>query len=348
MSNNSRGVMKIRPTASRRRERSPRRSSETGGVGYETIASDEGRRAARSARRANSIVLARAAAGALNLQRRGAAVALRAGARRALAGGARPPRRGVLSAAFAAGASAVAIHASPPPAIARRRRPSASTACLRRSRLERRSTGARAVVAALALRSVEPPSGRDARPPMQPAMWRDERSDGSLHAAVPVRPGPPYHVVFAARRAAGRAAWSTLPRADRRSAGHDPTTVVGAGLSDGDVVPENQLRLYIHFSAPMGMKRAASTTSRCSTTRARRRRSVPAARRGVLERRSHALHGLLRSGPPEARHPAESADGPFARRAGEPTRSSSTRVARRARAAAEGGIPARVHGRAAR
>ena len=50
-------------------------------------------------------------------------------------------------------------------------------------------------------------------------------------------------------------------------------------------------------------------------------------------RRSHALHGVLRSGPAEARHPAERGDGPLARRRQAPTRwSSIARVARRARA----------------
>ena len=33
-----------------------------------------------------------------------------------------------------------------------------------------------------------------------------------------------------------------------------PTTVVTAVFPSADVVPENQLRLYIHFSAPMGLK----------------------------------------------------------------------------------------------
>ena len=33
-----------------------------------------------------------------------------------------------------------------------------------------------------------------------------------------------------------------------------PTTVVAQVYPSGDVIPENQLRLYIHFSAPMGMK----------------------------------------------------------------------------------------------
>ena len=33
-----------------------------------------------------------------------------------------------------------------------------------------------------------------------------------------------------------------------------PTTVVAQVYPSGDVIPENQLRLYLHFSAPMGMK----------------------------------------------------------------------------------------------
>ncbi len=68
---------------------------------------------------------------------------------------------------------------------------------------------------------------------------------------------------------------------------------------------------------------------------------VPAARRGLLERRSHPLHRVLRSRPRQARHPPEPADGPGAGRgealyAGRPAR-----LARWTRPASEGGVPAR-------
>lgn len=48
-----------------------------------------------------------------------------------------------------------------------------------------------------------------------------------------------------------------------------PSTVVDRVYPTVDVVPENQLRLYVHFSAPMGL-RAGSTTSTFSIRAAAR------------------------------------------------------------------------------
>ena len=67
-------------------------------------------------------------------------------------------------------------------------------------------------------------------------------------------PGRRYHVVFDSAKlsAAGEDALTAvvgLPGKDLV-----PTTVVTAVFPSADVVPENQLRLYIHFSAPMGLK----------------------------------------------------------------------------------------------
>ena len=81
----------------------------------------------------------------------------------------------------------------------------------------------------------------------------------------PLDPGRQYHVTFAAaRRAAAHERPSALPAKDTT-----PKTTVAQVFPTAEVVPENQLRLYIHFSAPMG-SRAGSTTFTCSTTRGRR------------------------------------------------------------------------------
>jgi len=94
----------------------------------------------------------------------------------------------------------------------------------------------------------------------QPAMLgRYEVSDNLLRftPAFPLDPGKSYHVVFDP---------SALPDAPASSRARvtavvalpastlQPSTVVSQIYPSGDVVPENQLRLYIHFSAPMGLK----------------------------------------------------------------------------------------------
>jgi hypothetical protein len=83
----------------------------------------------------------------------------------------------------------------------------------------------------------------------QPAMLGDYTVDGTtirFTPMFPLDPGRQYHVTFAP---ANLKATVGLPAADVR-----PSTVVSHVYPSTDVVPENQLRLYIHFSAPMGLK----------------------------------------------------------------------------------------------
>jgi hypothetical protein len=65
----------------------------------------------------------------------------------------------------------------------------------------------------------------------------------------PLDPGRPYHVAFTPAGAEAMTATVALPARDTT-----PTTTVAQVYPTADVVPENQLRLYVHFSAPMGMK----------------------------------------------------------------------------------------------
>jgi hypothetical protein len=65
----------------------------------------------------------------------------------------------------------------------------------------------------------------------------------------PLDPGRHYHVTFVPAGAAPITATVGLPARHTT-----PTTTVAQVFPGGDVIPENQLRLYIHFSAPMGMK----------------------------------------------------------------------------------------------
>jgi len=94
----------------------------------------------------------------------------------------------------------------------------------------------------------------------QPAMLGEYAvtSDGiRFTPSFPLNPGREYVVSFAPAAVPGTApdgragvtARVSLPAAKR-----DPTTVVAQIYPSADVVPENQLRLYVHFSAPMGLK----------------------------------------------------------------------------------------------
>ena len=65
----------------------------------------------------------------------------------------------------------------------------------------------------------------------------------------PLDPGRQYHVSFTPPGDPPLASTVGLPATHTT-----PTTMVAHVYPSGDVVPENQLRLYIHFSAPMGMK----------------------------------------------------------------------------------------------
>ena len=65
----------------------------------------------------------------------------------------------------------------------------------------------------------------------------------------PLDPGRQYHVSFTPPGGPPLATTVGLPATHTT-----PTTVVAQVYPSGDVIPENQLRLYLHFSAPMGMK----------------------------------------------------------------------------------------------
>lgn len=88
--------------------------------------------------------------------------------------------------------------------------------------------------------------------PDQPAMLGDYRIEGGhirFTPMFPLDPGRPYHVMFSPAGGAPIAATVGLPATHTT-----PATVVSHVYPSADVVPENQLRLYVHFSAPMGMK----------------------------------------------------------------------------------------------
>jgi len=65
----------------------------------------------------------------------------------------------------------------------------------------------------------------------------------------PLDPGRQYHVTFTPPGGEPVTATVGLPAADTT-----PKTVVSQVFPTMDVVPENQLRLYIHFSEPMGLR----------------------------------------------------------------------------------------------
>ena len=138
---------------------------------------------------------------------------------------------------------------------------------------------------------------------------------GRLQATVRVRSGRRYQVVFEPAKLPGGeddgqpealTAVVGLPARDLV-----PSTVVTGVFPSGDAVPENQLRLYIHFSAPMGLKGGIGT---CSTR--------PAARFAIRSCRSTRTSGIetghasrcfsIRAGRSEAFCPR--GDGPLAGR----------------------------------
>jgi hypothetical protein len=65
----------------------------------------------------------------------------------------------------------------------------------------------------------------------------------------PLDHGRQYHVTFAAPGTSPVTSVVALPAKDTT-----PTTMVATVFPTADAVPENQLRLYIHFSAPMGSR----------------------------------------------------------------------------------------------
>jgi hypothetical protein len=86
----------------------------------------------------------------------------------------------------------------------------------------------------------------------QPPMIGEYSIDGRavrFTPMFPLDPGRQYHVTFAPAGTVPITATAGLPATHTT-----PTTTVARVFPGGDVIPENQLRLYIHFSAPMGMK----------------------------------------------------------------------------------------------
>jgi hypothetical protein len=110
------------------------------------------------------------------------------------------------------------------------------------------------------LRAVEGADSRDAWTavlrisigPDQPPIVGDYRvSNGRIvfTPMFPLDPGRKYHVMFTPPGATPITDIVALPAKDTT-----PKTMVAEVYPTADVVPENQLRLYIHFSEPMGMK----------------------------------------------------------------------------------------------
>jgi len=88
--------------------------------------------------------------------------------------------------------------------------------------------------------------------PEQPAMIGQYAIAGDRVRFTPMFPldrGRQYHVTFTAPGAPPVTATVGLPAADTT-----PVTTVAEVYPTSGVVPENQLRLYIHFSAPMGLR----------------------------------------------------------------------------------------------
>jgi hypothetical protein len=93
----------------------------------------------------------------------------------------------------------------------------------------------------------------------QPAMLGDYALEGEALRFTPMfafDPGREYQVTFTAAAIPGNTgdarSVSTIVSLPGEAA--EPSTVVAHVFPSGDVVPENQLRLYIHFSAAMGRR----------------------------------------------------------------------------------------------
>ena len=88
--------------------------------------------------------------------------------------------------------------------------------------------------------------------PDQPAtLGTYQIADGRIvfEPMFPLDPGRQYHVTYSPPGAAPLTSIVSLPARNMT-----PTTTVAQVYPTAETVPENQLRLYIHFSAPMGMK----------------------------------------------------------------------------------------------
>ena len=90
-----------------------------------------------------------------------------------------------------------------------------------------------------------------------PAMLGEYRvADGAVRftPAFPFDPGRQYHVRFDPSRVAGGSGTALVATVGRPAEHTTPTTVVARVYPSGDVVPENLLRMYVEFSAPMGRR----------------------------------------------------------------------------------------------
>jgi hypothetical protein len=73
--------------------------------------------------------------------------------------------------------------------------------------------------------------------------------------AFPFDPGRRYHVTFdASRLPGGSSAEALVAEVGLPAANVEPSTVVARVLPSSEIVPENMLRMYIEFSAPMGRR----------------------------------------------------------------------------------------------
>ena len=175
------------------------------------------------------------------------------------------------------------------------------------------------------------------------------------------RRGPPLHADVSVRRGPSVPTWRSMRPVCRLVPGHDPwrherhqrgRRKAGrrAVAVDGRHACLSEWRRRSRQSAPdvSALLRADGLAERVRLRHAPRRartgsrRCVPSARRGFLERRSHALHRVLRSGPRQARHPAEPADGARPRGGEAVHAPRQARVAGRAWPSAQGRVPARV------
>ncbi len=141
-------------------------------------------------------------------------------------------------------------------------------------------------------------------------------------------------------------------RANRRvlasQAAVKPSATVTAVYPSRSTLPENLLRFYIHFSAPMSRRRSLPAHPAARRGRQAGRGPVPGARRGALVERRQAVHAALRPRPDQAR--PQAARGGRARPGGRQVVRAGRRprLARRGWQSAQGRIPQDVPHRARR
>jgi hypothetical protein len=103
--------------------------------------------------------------------------------------------------------------------------------------------------------SVEPSdSTADPGLPSMLGVYRVQSGVLSFEPQFPLEPGVNYRAVFWPAALPGKRGLASQPitaRFQMPSRGSDPTTVVRKVYPSADVLPENLLKFYIHFSAPM-------------------------------------------------------------------------------------------------